>query len=84
MSTAAKTQIAKWGHSLAVRIPRPVAQSARLREGDPLTVVAGRDGAIVIKPARREYRLKDLVGKITPRNRHQETDWGKRVGKEVW
>jgi antitoxin MazE len=84
MSVAAKTQIAKWGHSLAVRIPKPVAQSVRLREGDHLTVAASNDGAIVIRPARREYRLEDLVAKITRRNRHEETNWGKRVGKENW
>ncbi len=28
--------------------------------------------------------LQDLVGQITPENRHEETDWGKPKGKEVW
>jgi len=85
MSAQSKTQLAKWGHSLAVRIPKPLAETARLREGDPLTVAVGLGGAIVIKPARRKkYRLSELVSKITPKNRHIETEWDKPVGKEVW
>lgn len=84
MGGAAKTQIAKWGHSLAVRIPRTVAETARLREGDRLSVSAGRDGAVTIRLARPKYRLADLVAKITPGNRHSETDWGKPVGREAW
>lgn len=84
MSAETKTQLAKWGHSLAVRIPKPVAESARLQEGDQLTVGLGRDGAVVIKPARRKYTLKELVGGITRENRHEETDWGEAVGKETW
>ncbi len=77
-----KTQLSKWGHSLAVRIPKAVVESARLREGDPLTVES-RNGAILIRPERR-YSLDDLVSKITAKNRHEETDWASPVGKEIW
>lgn len=28
--------------------------------------------------------LEELVTKITPKNRHPETDWGKSEGKEIW
>ena len=84
MKTGSETQLGKWGHSLAVRIPKPVVESARLQEGDLLTVGMGHDGAVVIKPARRKYTLKELVAKITRGNRHEETDWGEPVGKETW
>ena len=63
---------------------RTVAESARLTEGDRLTVSLGRDGAIVIKHARRRHSLGELVGRITPKNRHSETEWGESVGKETW
>ena len=78
------TQPAKWGHSLAVRIPRIIAESARLREGDRATVAVAKDGALVLRPARRHYSLSQLVSAITVKNRHDETDWGRPVGKEVW
>jgi antitoxin component of MazEF toxin-antitoxin module len=31
---------------------------------------------------RRKYTLHELVSKITPRNRHPETDWGQPLGHE--
>ena len=80
----ATTQVAKWGNSLAVRIPKAVADSAELREGDPVDVGVNKDGALVVKPARRKYRLRVLVSQITARNQHKETDWGKPVGRELW
>jgi hypothetical protein len=33
---------------------------------------------------RRRYRLEQQVSGITKRNRHDEVNWGRRVGKEVW
>jgi len=84
MNATTKTQLARWGNSLAVRIPLRVVETARLREGDELTLAVGKNGAIVIKPAQRKYQLGELISKITPRKRHDETDWGPPVGKEAW
>jgi antitoxin MazE len=80
----ATTQLAKWGNSLAVRIPKAVADTAQLREGDPVKVGVSRKGVLVVRPTRRKYRLKALVSQITAKNRHVETDWGKPAGREVW
>ena len=33
-------QIVKWGNSLAVRIPKPIAEEAGVREGDPIVIEA--------------------------------------------
>jgi len=63
---------------------RQIIETARLREGDPLNLSVGKDGAVIIRPARQKYRLEDLVAEITPGNRHDETDWGEPVGKEIW
>jgi antitoxin MazE len=84
MNATTKTQLARWGNSPAVRIPLRVVETARLGEGDELTLAVGKNGAIVIKPAQRKYQLDELISKITARNRHEETDWGPRVGKEAW
>jgi antitoxin MazE len=84
MRVAHKGQLAKWGNSLAVRLPRQIVETARLREGDPLNLSVGKDGAVVMRPTRRKYRLEELVSGITARNRHDETDWGEPVGKELW
>jgi antitoxin MazE len=75
--------ISKWGNSLAVRIPALLAESAGLGEGSEvdLRVSAGR---LVVEPVRPRYELKKLIEGITRKNRHQEIDWGKPLGKEVW
>jgi antitoxin MazE len=79
-----ESRISKWGNSLAVRIPLATAKQAGLGEGDSVTIALDRNGGIVLRPARRQYELSDLVSRITPRNRHKETEWGKPRGEESW
>lgn len=74
--------VAKWGNSLAVRIPQNLAKEIHLTEGTAidLSVV---DGALVVKPrSRMRYSLDDLIGQITPENLHTEIDSGIAVGNE--
>jgi antitoxin MazE len=80
---ATMTQIAKWGNSLGLRLPKSVALEAQVDEGDTVDVSV-RNGAIVIRPSRPRYSLEQLVAKITPRNRHGEGDWGASIGREAW
>lgn len=76
-----RVSITKWGNSMAVRIPRAVADSARLRAGQVVVIEALRTGDILIRPL---MNLSKPVNAITPKNRHAATDWGLTVGKEVW
>jgi antitoxin MazE len=78
-----RTEIAKWGNSLAVRLPKSLAADLGLSEGVPveLSIDAGR---LVVAPARPKYRLADLLAQITPENRHDEVDWGAPKGTEEW
>jgi antitoxin MazE len=77
------TQVARWGNSLGLRLPKSVAGDAQIAEGDTVDVSV-EDGAIVIRPARPRYALAALVRKITPRNRHKEIEWGRPQGREQW
>jgi antitoxin MazE len=79
-----ETRVSKWGNSLAVRIPLAIARQASLNEGDSVALALGSDGGIIVRPARHKYQLSELVARITPRNRHRETDWGKPQGEESW
>lgn len=80
---ATTTQVARWGNSLGLRLPKSVAQEAQLGEGDSVDVSVD-NGAIVIRLSRPRYSLEELVKRITPRNRHGESDWGAPVGHEAW
>jgi len=79
-----KTQLARWGNSLAVRIPKPVAMAAKLKTGDDLDVDVEGPGSVRIRKPKRKPTLEELVSRITPENLHSETDWGEPVGKELW
>ena len=61
-----------------------IAKQARIAEGDSLSLALQRDGSILLRSTRRRYGLSELVSRITPGNRHRETDWGAPVGDESW
>jgi antitoxin MazE len=77
--------IQKWGNSLAVRLPKALADEARMREGAKVELVRTSEG-VLLKAKRMpkpRYRLSDLLSGITPENVHAETDWGRSVGREI-
>lgn len=61
-------QVAKWGNSLAVRLPSSVVRALDLKEGDDITIhlAAERAFEIVKTPTRAELidRLRALRGTI--------------------
>jgi antitoxin MazE len=76
--------VAKWGNSLAIRIPQNLAKEIHLAEGAEidLSIV---DGNLVVKPRiRKRYSLDELVNAITLENLHGEVDSGAAVGNEFW
>ena len=77
-----KAQVVKWGNSLAVRIPKTVAEEARMQEGDSIVIEAKR-GRVELRRAERVPTLEELVAQITPKNRYEETTWGRDRGKEI-
>jgi antitoxin MazE len=79
-----KVKLARWGNSLAVRIPSPVAEEAQLREGISVDITAVPDGGLRLTPLRGSLTIEELVAEITDDNRHDETDWGEPVGNEAW
>lgn len=81
---ATKSQVSRWGNSLAVRIPRQVAEEAGLREGDAVAIAVESQGSVAIRSVSAPPTLSDLVSRITPENQHREEDWGDRVGAEAW
>ena len=82
-----QSHIAKWGNSLALRLPRHVAADAQLHEG---TVVDMRveGGSLVVRPARPKYKLSELLAAHKPTRSEafgsKEFDWGKAEGEEEW
>jgi antitoxin MazE len=77
------SNIAKWGNSLAIRIPQNIAKEIDLAEGSEVALEI-IDGNLVLKPSKRKnYSLEELVREITPENLHGEIDRGAVIGKEI-
>jgi len=79
-----QVQVQKWGNSLAVRIPKPLAKDAKVKEGTVLNLAVSK-GKVVATPLRaKKVSLKQLLAKVTRTNIHAEIDLGSPVGREVW
>lgn len=79
-----RLQVQKWGNSLALRIPKPFAQDAAVKEGT-LVDVSVSEGKLVVTPVRkRTITLKQLLTKVHRGNLHGEVDSGPCVGREAW
>jgi antitoxin MazE len=68
--------VAKWGNSLAVRIPQNLAKELAVQEGSEVELSI-MNGTLIVKPiCQKRYSLEALVREITPENCHAEIDWG--------
>jgi antitoxin MazE len=79
-----QVRVQKWGNSLAVRIPKPLAEDAAVREGTVLNLAVS-DGCVVATPVQtKKMSLKQLLAKVNKRNLHAEIDFGSPAGREIW
>ena len=78
-----KTRLTKWGNSLALRVPKPIAEAAKLRDGDTLDLDVKGSGAVHMRKPSPRSNLEELVSRITHENQHRETDWGEATGSEL-
>src|SRR5205823_780363 len=77
-----KAQIVKWGNSLAVRIPKPLAQQAHMKEGDFLEIETTQDH-IELRRITHVPSLSRLIAQITSENRYGEVSTTLEVGEET-
>ena len=78
-----ETRVQKWGNSLALRIPKPLATQIGL-EPDSLVELSLRGTELVIAPVKSpSLKLDDLLAQVTEHNLHREVDTGPVVGGEV-
>ena len=77
------TKIQKWGNSLAIRIPKPIAKDSNIDTGSVVELRLAK-GSVVITPVKGpEYSLRRLLAAITDENRHGEIETRDAVGREL-
>jgi antitoxin MazE len=74
-------KISKWGNSLGVRFPKPIAAELGLSEGQVVEISAAKDHVEVrpVAKAAPHYTLEELVAemeRLGPENRPAFEDWG--------
>jgi len=74
-------QFAKWGNSVALRVPSKVAEALGIVPGSVADLDLKSD-KLIITPRPQTYRLDDLLAGITADNLHQEVRTGAAEGAE--
>jgi len=84
MEERMETRVQRWGNSLALRIPKSLADEAGLKNNSPVQLSL-RDKLLVIEPVRKPaLSLDALLAQVTTDNVHSEVQTGPAVGCEAW
>jgi len=79
-----RTQVQKWGNSLALRIPKPFAIEIGLRRNSPVEVSLVHGQLVIVPIVEPALTLEHLLAQVTDENLHGEIETGPAVGKEAW
>ncbi len=79
-----RTQVQKWGNSLALRLPKPFAIEIGLQRNSPVEITLV-DGKLVVTPVVEPVlTLEHLLAQVNEDNLHGEIETGPAVGREAW
>lgn len=79
-----QSRVAKWGNSLAVRLPKEVVRLAGIKLSQSVTVRARGRGVFIELVKEKDLSLTTLLSKVNKKNRHDLVNFGAPVGKEIW
>lgn len=75
-----RTNLAKWGNSMAVRIPKNYIDQLGVGQDGEVEITLEKDRIVLKKP---QYKLSELLKKVKTENMHPETNTGDSVGGEL-
>ena len=78
---ALKTRVSKWGSSLAVRIPKAIAEEWGVEEGTSVEMSRDDKG---INLRKRKYDLEEMVASLRHADLHPEIETDGPRSEEVW
>jgi antitoxin MazE len=76
------SRILKWGNSLAVRIPKVIADEMNMTENTSIQLTM-KEGMLQIAPLDPVWHLDDLLAGVTKDNLHAGWEIGGPEGKEI-
>ena len=83
-----RVKAAKWGNSLAVRLPKEAVRALDLHPGQAMTmdIAAGAISLTRLEPRKRIPTLDELCDealRLGPDHEPETVDWGPDVGSEI-
>jgi antitoxin MazE len=79
-----ETRVHRWGNSLAVRIPKPLADEVGLKDNSVVQLSLHDRQLVIVPVLEPAFNLEALLAQVTEANRHDEVSTGPAVGGEVW
>ncbi len=76
-----KSHVSRWGSSLAVRIPKHIAEQLGIQEGSSIEISFGEDQLVLRKAS---YDLADMLDRINADNMHASQHFDAAFGNEEW
>jgi antitoxin MazE len=82
-----QVRVSRWGNSLAVRLPKAIAEDLQLAEGQAVNVEV-EDGSLRLRPlgSHRFPTLGEMIAemdRLGPENEPPTVDWGPDVGSKI-
>lgn len=74
------SKVKKVENDLAIIIPDKITKNLELTDGTEMILTL--DGQTLT--VKKKTTLKELMGQITVENQHDEIEWGKPKGNEIW
>lgn len=79
-----ETRVQKWGNSLALRIPKPLANQIGLEPNSTVDLSLSGSHLVIVPVRPASLALDDLLAQVTDHNLHGEVDTVGTVGSETW
>jgi antitoxin MazE len=68
-----RARVARWGNSLAIRLPKAAVASLQVRAGEPVDLIIEGD-KVVLRAGRPHYTLEELVAAMRPEDQPEVLD----------
>ena len=78
-----ETTVKKWGNSLAIRIPKVIAEELSIKNNAKVELHTD-NGSLQVRSVEMKYSLDTLLADVTDENLHKETSTGESIGREEW
>lgn len=79
-----QTRVQRWGNSLALRIPKALADEVGLKDNSPVQLSLHERQLVIVPLLQPTLSLEALLAQVTDNNRHTEAPTGPAVGGEAW